>query len=184
MKQVLLLICCLMLWVVCIALVTADPVCTYGKLKVEQCVCRGHLLAIQFSMLLSWNLFYTVISKTLHPDVKCRLLTRSVKEITPCVACHLPLEADVLQVWLEGWWATGLHLPTFVLLCSHTCNCFWFSFSCNLAYSACCLQLCTVVPSLVVFVPTVLQPGKKKNGERHVWNVEWCKKWQRCKTPC
>lgn len=25
--------------------VTADPVCTYGKLKVGQCVCRGDLIA-------------------------------------------------------------------------------------------------------------------------------------------
>lgn len=33
--------------------VTADPVCTYGKLKVGQCVCRGDLIALKFSMLLS-----------------------------------------------------------------------------------------------------------------------------------
>lgn len=132
---VLLLICCLLQWVVCIALsyivlqVTADPVCTYGKLKVGQCVCRGDLIALKFSMLLSWNPFHMVISKTLHSDVKCGSLTWSVRNIAPCVACHLPFKTDVLQVWLEGWWATGLHLPTFILPYSHTRNCFWFSLS-------------------------------------------------------
>lgn len=41
-----------------------------GKLKVGQCVCRGDLIALTFSVLLSWNPFHVVISKTLHSDMK------------------------------------------------------------------------------------------------------------------
>lgn len=52
------------------------------------------------------------------------LISLLVRQANYTLCFLLTLLTDVLHVWLEVWWATGLHPQTFILLYSHTCNCF------------------------------------------------------------